>query len=370
MNQFSKYSKLKFNFFQKVPSPHFKIRPSQGYNLEGFINYRKKEIDNLFFYDKEFNNHLMNSSLTKKKLNKQISIKNISNKTISHNQTQYNRFFNKKKKNYYLFDDEEESISKNILKYKIKKENNNNIHYKKNITERVNNKNKNNLTIETSSMTPSNINHFENLSYDIKNNTKNINNFFLTSYKYNNNHSNNKSRNIRLYLNKKNLPKKILDFSSLNLSPKKKNISYENKRNKSGKNIILEKDENEIKTKLIKSKINDVEKKEPIIKNALKGVLKDYHYFPMISPAFQKDIGDIIDKKIKINDNGTYDFEKFDDKNYSKISKTYWNYLEEKKINKKVFSYQKKKLKFITNQIRGDIIEAKKYESNIKNEDI
>ena len=371
MNNLSKFSKLNFNFFQQVPSPNFKIKPGQGYNLEGYINFKKKEIDSLFFYDREYSTQLMNrtySSFKKKKSNNQNSKEEIkSNKTISVNQTQYNRFFNKKKKNYYLFEDEEQSNSKNLLKSKIKKENNNNIPYSFN--NKLNNKSKNNLTIETSSITPSNINYFDNMSFDKeKNFQRNVNNFFLTSYKYNNN--NNNSRNLRLKINKKNLPKKILDFSNLNLSPKKTHVSYENQRNKKERKNKLEKEENEIKTKLIKKKIRDVEKKIPFIKTALKSVLKDYHYFPMVSPAFQKDIGDIIDKKIKINDNGTYNFEKFDDKNYSKISKNYWNYTEEQKINKKVFSYQKKKLQFIKNQIREDIIDVKKFQVNIKKGEI
>ena len=102
MNNLSKFSKLNFNFFQQVPSPNFKIKPGQGYNLEGYINFKKKEIDSLFFYDREYSTQLMNrtySSFKKKKSNNQNSKEEIkSNKTISVNQTQYNRFFNKKKK--------------------------------------------------------------------------------------------------------------------------------------------------------------------------------------------------------------------------------------------------------------------------------
>ena len=376
MNHLPKYSKLKFSFFQQVPSPYFKIKPGQGNNLGDYINYKKKEIDSLFFYDKEYNNQLMNrtfSSFKKKKFHKQNSNdEKKANKTISLNHTQYNRFFNKKKKNYYIFEDEEQLIPKNLLKSKIKKDNNNNIpNSSYNKLNRLNNKTKNNLTIETSSFTSSNINHFDNMSYDKEQNLpnkSNLNNFFLTSYKFNDNI--NKSRNFTVTINKKKLPKKHVDFSNLNLSPKKTHISYDNKTNKSRRNSILEKEENNLKTILIKSKINDVEKKVPIIKSALKGVLKDSHYFPMISPAFQKDIGDIIDTKIKINNNATYNFQKFDDKNYSKISKNYWNYTEEKKINKKVFSYQKKKLQFIKNQIRGDIIDVKKFQVNIKTGEI
>lgn len=365
----SKIQKFKLSIFQKLQAPKLKLKPGLGSNFLTLLGNKVKEIDDLFSNNIEYK-EIMTRTFSYNNKNRKSFLNYSNNENEIKEKEDDNPFYqikNKTSQNYFT---NKNNFSRNYGN----KKHINRIIKSNNETNKINNKtmpliintnlNNNNMpsiniTQDTSSLTPSNINLCDNLfEENYKINTSN--NLFLTSFKDNKSNSNIKSRNIRLKLNNKNLPKKLLDFSSINLSQTKNDFSNDKKKGKTERKITsISIDEKKLKTQLLKKKILDIEEKGPNIKLGLKELLKEWHFFPLVTPSFQTDIDDIIDKKINIYKNGTYDFQTlYDNKKFLQVFNNYWKYVEEKKINEKNLAQQKKELQYIKNKIRRDILNS------------
>ena len=237
----SKIQKFKLSIFQKLQAPKLKLKPGLGSNFLTLLGNKVKEIDDLFSNNIEYK-EIMTRTFSYNNKNRKSFLNYSNNENEIKEKEDDNPFYqikNKTSQNYFT---NKNNFSRNYGN----KKHINRIIKSNNETNKINNKtmpliintnlNNNNMpsiniTQDTSSLTPSNINLCDNLfEENYKINTSN--NLFLTSFKDNKSNSNIKSRNIRLKLNNKNLPKKLLDFSSINLSQTKNDFSNDKKKEK------------------------------------------------------------------------------------------------------------------------------------------
>ena len=248
------------------------------------------------------------------------------------------------------------------------------------------NKNKNNnlnqISYQTINLENSERNSVKNSLMNYKRNYYNILSYgkkrnLLKTPKIKNNSNYNSStsrttlnKDVKIILGRKKT-KKFIDFDTINLT----NSQRENK-NKSSERTTDEKSitvyinsEYDIKdsTSLAKE-INTINKSSDKTSKKLVGILKDQHFFPILSNSFKDDIYDIVSKQIFIKRPGRYKFKtlKTNEKKFNQLLNNYWI---EKKPDKGVIALNKKHLqikKEIFYKINNDIQKAEKLNLQLK----
>ena len=204
--------------------------------------------------------------------------------------------------------------------------------------------------------------HFKAFEKNIPLNNKNIHSY--------------KSRNIRLNYNNINYlqynnqhnPKKIFDFNSIDLTKSNQNLSnFNTLQNLDGSNLSNITDSFLKRRKSIDRTILEIEKKNCNTHLKLKELIKDWHFFPVVTNSFKNDISDIIDKTIEIKRNGRYELRKLhQNEMYKKIYQHYWDYIKNNN-NYQIFrEKQQQEIKKLNLKIRDDFLKAEKLKINIK----
>ncbi len=253
-------------------------------------------------------------------------------------------------------------------------------------------KNKKNRSLNQTNI--SNLNTSSDKTYTI-NNTEDTSNLFMTNYRENSNEkiittpfknfeknyyfSNNskqpyKSRNIRLCLRNESLQqsncnneKKIFDFNSIDLNKNNKTQSFCNP-SQNLDNINLSITDSFLKRrKSINRKILEIEEKNNNTHFKLNELIKDWHYFPILTSSFKSNVNDIIGKTIEIKRNGRYEIKKIkENDNYKQIYEKYWDYTQEKETHKFFNDKQKKEIKTLKLKLREDLLRAEKMKLSLK----
>ena len=365
------------SLFKKIKEPQIYIKSKPRIrSLNSALKYRKKRIEELFDKTKIQN---LEDLITfednfKKKNYHKINRKNIHKKINSKNEIKKIEFIDKK--TYSL---------------KIKKP-------KKLISfsnDRMSNKstNQTNLSFKTNLNTTTEKTNTINNTY----NTNNTSNILITNQKENSNEKiiinpfktfeknsplnekkklkNHKTRNIRLYYgeyytennNKNNNIESLnkIDFNSIDLTKNYNSQNYFNSNKSLDKSKLIEIFVK--KRKSIDQIILDIEEKNLNTKVKLKEILKDWHFFPVLSNSFKNDISDIIDKKIEIKRNGRYEIRKIhQNEMFKKIYEKYWDYNIKNPKYESLKEKEKCDLKNIKLKIREELLKAEKMKLNIK----
>ena len=361
-----------FTIFKKLQEPEIKIKNKVRSNsLISAIKKRKKDIEKIIDNTKFQNNDelIKFEDNLKKNKNHLIKSRNIfpimkderNNFHLSQNEFS----LQKKKINYFK--------SFSIGKKSNKSLNQTNISLKTNLntttekTSTINNiddtsnvfvtNNKDNSNEQTKITT-----HFKAFEKNIPLNNKNIHSY--------------KSRNIRLNYNNINYlqynnqhnPKKIFDFNSIDLTKSNQNLSnFNTLQNLDGSNLSNITDSFLKRRKSIDRTILEIEKKNCNTHLKLKELIKDWHFFPVVTNSFKNDISDIIDKTIEIKRNGRYELRKLhQNEMYKKIYQHYWDYIKNNN-NYQIFrEKQQQEIKKLNLKIRDDFLKAEKLKINIK----
>ena len=209
--------------------------------------------------------------------------------------------------------------------------------------------------------------------------------FLLNNSPYEKNYSNINSspsktiynKDVKIILGSKK-PKKFIDFEQINLTTSSQRETKQSKslEKTSTLNFPDEKSitvyintDYEIKDTISLSKeIENLSNRNFKISKRLNNILKNKHYFPILSNSFKDDIYDIISKKIIIKRPGCYKLKTFktDDERYYKILENYWI---EKKPDKGVIALVKKNQKIKTDiysKLYYDIKKAEKLKLELK----
>ena len=256
----------------------------------------------------------------------------------------------------------------------------------------IKSRNKNNKSLNQNNI--SNLNTSSDKTYTI-NNTEDTSNLFMTNNKeysnekiittaYKNFEKNYffsnkpkqpyKSRNIRLCLQNENLlqsnysnPKKIIDFNNIDVIKKNKTQSFFNpSQNIDNTNLSIT-DSFLKRRKSINKKLLEIEEKNINTNFKLKKLIKDWHFFPVLSSSFKSNINDIIDKTIDIKRNGRYEIRKINQNEiYKDVCEKYWDYTQEKDTHKFFNDKRNKELKNIKLKLREDLLRAEKMKLSLK----
>ena len=188
--------------------------------------------------------------------------------------------------------------------------------------------------------------------------------FLLNNSPYEKNYSNINSspsktiynKDVKIILGSKK-PKKFIDFEQINLTTSSQRETKQSKSLEKTSTINFPDEKSitvyintdyEIKDTISLSKeIENLSNRNFKISKRLNNILKNKHYFPILSNSFKDDIYDIISKKIIIKRPGCYKLKTFktDDERYYKILENYWI---EKKPDKGVIALVKKNQKIKT----------------------
>ena len=361
-----------FTIFKKLQEPEIKIKNKVRSNsLISAIKKRKKDIEKIIDNTKFQNNDELIKFEDNLKKNKYHLIKSrnifpiMKDERNNFHLSQNEFSLQKKKINYFK--------SFSIGKKSNKSLNQTNISLKTNLntttekTSTINNiddtsnvfvtNNKDNSNEQTKITT-----HFKAFEKNIPLNNKNIHSY--------------KSRNIRLNYNNINYlqynnqhnPKKIFDFNSIDLTKSNQNLSnFNTLQNLDGSNLSNITDSFLKRRKSIDRTILEIEKKNCNTHLKLKELIKDWHFFPVVTNSFKNDISDIIDKTIEIKRNGRYELRKLhQNEMYKKIYQHYWDYIKNNN-NYQIFrEKQQQEIKKLNLKIRDDFLRAEKLKINIK----
>ena len=361
-----------FTIFKKLQEPEIKIKNKVRSNsLISAIKKRKKDIEKIIDNTKFQNNDELIKFEDNLKKNKYHLIKSrnifpiMKDERNNFHLSQNEFSLQKKKINYFK--------SFSIGKKSNKSLNQTNISLKTNLntttekTSTINNiddtsnvfvtNNKDNSNEQTKITT-----HFKAFEKNIPLNNKNIHSY--------------KSRNIRLNYNNINYlqynnqhnPKKIFDFNSIDLTKSNQNLSnFNTLQNLDGSNLSNITDSFLKRRKSIDRTILEIEKKNCNTHLKLKELIKDWHFFPVVTNSFKNDISDIIDKTIEIKRNGRYELRKLhQNEMYKKIYQHYWDYIKNNN-NYQIFrEKQQQEIKKLNLKIRDDFLKAEKLKINIK----
>ena len=361
-----------FTIFKKLQEPEIKIKNKVRSNsLISAIKKRKKDIEKIIDNTKFQNNDELIKFEDNLKKNKYHLIKSrnifpiMKDERNNFHLSQNEFSLQKKKINYFK--------SFSIGKKSNKSLNQTNISLKTNLntttekTSTINNiddtsnvfvtNNKDNSNEKTKITT-----HFKAFEKNIPLNNKNIHSY--------------KSRNIRLNYNNINYlqynnqhnPKKIFDFNSIDLTKSNQNLSnFNTLQNLDGSNLSNITDSFLKRRKSIDRTILEIEKKNCNTHLKLKELIKDWHFFPVVTNSFKNDISDIIDKTIEIKRNGRYELRKLhQNEMYKKIYQHYWDYIKNNN-NYQIFrEKQQQEIKKLNLKIRDDFLKAEKLKINIK----
>ena len=361
-----------FTIFKKLQEPEIKIKNKVRSNsLISAIKKRKKDIEKIIDNTKFQNNDELIKFEDNLKKNKYHLIKSrnifpiMKDERNNFHLSQNEFSLQKKKINYFK--------SFSIGKKSNKSLNQTNISLKTNLntttekTSTINDiddtsnvfvtNNKDNSNEQTKITT-----HFKAFEKNIPLNNKNIHSY--------------KSRNIRLNYNNINYlqynnqhnPKKIFDFNSIDLTKSNQNLSnFNTLQNLDGSNLSNITDSFLKRRKSIDRTILEIEKKNCNTHLKLKELIKDWHFFPVVTNSFKNDISDIIDKTIEIKRNGRYELRKLhQNEMYKKIYQHYWDYIKNNN-NYQIFrEKQQQEIKKLNLKIRDDFLKAEKLKINIK----
>ena len=96
-------------------------------------------------------------------------------------------------------------------------------------------------------------------------------------------------------------------------------------------------------------------------------LIKDWHFFPIVSNSFKSDINDIIDKTVEIKRNGRYELRKLhQNEMFKKIYDNYWDYIHKNNNYQTLREKQQHEIKNLKLKIREDLLKAEKMKTNIK----
>ena len=209
--------------------------------------------------------------------------------------------------------------------------------------------------------------------------------FLLNNSPYEKNYSNINSspsktiynKDVKIILGSKK-PKKFIDFEQINLTTSSQRETKQSKSLEKASTINFPDEKSitvyintdyEIKDTISLSKeIENLSNRNFKISKRLNNILKNKHYFPILSNSFKDDIYDIISKKIIIKRPGCYKLKTFktDDERYYKILENYWI---EKKPDKGVIALVKKNQKIKANiysKLYYDLKKAEKLKLELK----
>ena len=287
---------------------------------------------------------------------------------------------NKKLKKHHYFPSDNYT---NILK----KETNNNLI--ENIKPIKNNNNyeektiKNNISISFTNFDNKNKKNFKKNNEEIKSNFINKQNndkFFLTSFnQYKNNLLSNSNslylkKNIKLSLKKNNhRSRNIKNINSKDNSNNDNFLSADNKSFKSLSDLFFNSNINKYHTKnnsneniSVSDELKNLENVNNKTQYKLNKIVNKWFYIPLLTPSFENDVKDIINKKFLLN-NGQYKLESLDKLNIKDTIKNYWKY---KNFKHNIFySLQYKNNGMIQNlesKIKKDLIRCESRKIEIK----
>ena len=209
--------------------------------------------------------------------------------------------------------------------------------------------------------------------------------FLLNNLQYEKNYSNINSspsktlnnKDIKIILGRKKT-KKFIDFDTINLTTSSQRETKQSKSLEKTSTINLPDEKSitvyintdyEMKDTISLSKeIQNLSNRNVKISKRLNNILRDKHYFPILSNSFKDDIYDIVSKKFIIKRPGCYKFKNFktDNENFNKILENYWI---EKKPDKGVIALVKKNQKIKTNiysKLYYDMKKAEKLKLELK----
>ena len=361
-----------FTIFRKLKEPEIKIKNKiRTHSLISAIKNRKKDLEKIFDKTKIKNEELVNyeENFKKKKhhhLTKSRNIFPLMKEEINTFHFSQNGFSMKRKNT-------NEFILFSLGKKSNKSLNQTNTSLKTNL---------NTTTEKTSTInnTDDTLNVFVTNNRDFSNEQTSITTHFKTFEKNaplnnKNNIHTYKSRNIRLNYGNNNLqksnqqnPKKLFDFNSIDLTKSNQNTSnFNTMQNLDGSNLSNITDNFLKRRKSIDRTILEIEEKNSKTHLQLKELIKDWHFFPIITNSFKNDINDIIDKTVEIKRNGRYELRKLhQNEMFKKIYENYWDYLKKNnnyQIWKEKQQHEIKNLKF---KIREDLLKAEKIKTKTK----
>ena len=359
-----------FAIFRKLKEPEIKIKNKiRAHSLISAIKNRKKDMEKIFDKTKFKNEEQIKyeENLKKKKyphLTKSRNVFPLMKEEINNFNLSQNEFSMKRIKTNKF-------ISFSIGKKSNKSLNHTNMSLKTNTTTEktstINNTDDTSNVFLTNNRDFSNeqttITHFKTFE---KNAPFNKNKNKIHSYK---------SRNIRLKYGNNNLqennqknPKKLLDFNSIDLTKSNQNLSnFKTIQSLDGSNISNITENILKRRKSIDRTILEIEEKNSKTHLQLKELIKDWHFFPIITNSFKNDINDIIDKTVEIKRNGRYELRKFHQNEiYKKIYQHYWDYIKNNN-NYQIFrEKQQQEIKKLNLKIRDDFLKAEKLKINLK----
>ena len=286
---------------------------------------------------------------------------------------------NKKLKKHHYFPSDNYT---NILK----KETNNNLI--ENIKPIKNNNNyeekiiKNNISNSFTNFDNKNKKNFKKNNEEIKSNFINKQNndkFFLTSFnQYKNNLLSNSNslylkKNIKLSLKKNNhRSRNIKNINSKDNSNNDNFLSADNKSFKSLSDLFFNSNINKYHTKnnsneniSVSDELKNLENVNNKTQYKLNKIVNKWFYIPLLTPSFENDVKDIINKKFLLN-NGQYKLESLDKLNIKDTIKNYWKY---KNFKHNIYSLQYKNNGMIQNlesKIKKDLIRCESRKIEIK----
>ena len=352
-----KYCKLTpiSEIFKNFKPKELKLKPTDlNKNLIQLINQRNKDFVKIYkktilFEDNKVSNNLI--------INK-----------------------NKKLKKHHYFPSDNYT---NILK----KETNNNLI--ENIKPIKNNNNyeektiKNNISNSFTNFDNKNKKNLKKNNEEIKSNFINKQNndkFFLTSFnQYKNNLLSNSNslylkKNIKLSLKKNNhRSRNIKNINSKDNSNNDDNfLSADNKSFKSLSELFFNSNINKYHTKnysneniSVSNELKNLENVNNKTQYKLNKIVNKWFYIPLLTPSFENDVKDIINKKFLLN-NGQYKLESLDKLNIKDTIKNYWKY---KNFKHNIYSLQYKNNGMIQNlesKIKKDLIRCESRKIEIK----
>ena len=359
-----------FAIFRKLKEPEIKIKNKiRAHSLISAIKNRKKDMEKIFDKTKFKNEEQIKyeENLKKKKyphLTKSRNVFPLMKEEINTFHFSQNGFSMKRIKTNKF-------ISFSIGKKSNKSLNHTNMSLKTNTTTEktstINNTDDTSNVFLTNNRDFSNeqttITHFKTFE---KNAPFNKNKNKIHSYK---------SRNIRLKYGNNNLqksnqqnPKKLFDFNSIDLTKSNQNLSnFKTIQSLDGSNISNITENILKRRKSIDRTILEIEEKNNKTHLQLKELIKDWHFFPIVSNSFKSDIKDIIDKTVEIKRNGRYELRKLhQNEMFKKIYDNYWDYIHKNNNYQTLREKQQHEIKNLKLKIREDLLKAEKMKTNIK----
>ena len=185
------------------------------------------------------------------------------------------------------------------------------------------------------------------------------------------------NKDIKIILGRKK-PKKFIDFDTINLTTSSQREAKQSKSlertstinfpDEKSITVYINTDYEMRDTVSLSKEIQNLSNRNIKISKRLNNILRDKHYFPILSSSFKDDIYDIVSKKFIIKRPGCYKLKAFktNTENFNKILENYWI---EKKPDKGVIALVKKNQKIKANiysKLYYDLKKAEKLKLELK----